>query len=490
MLNKLMAKQTKVILVHMTSSLGSDLFLLVKEAGMNSEGYAWIITDGLSSLLDPMGARVLGSMKGVLGIRPYVLHSKSLEKFKRKWKSGIHFSSTKLNIFGFWAYDTVWALAMAVEMVRHDQSSSVIEQNYNRNASQFPDIRVSKIERKIRNRLLHTTFKGLNGDFNLVKGQLQFSAFEIINVVDSDERAIGYWTPENGYIGQLRKPGKVAYSTSMYELKPPIWPGNTKVRPKVWSIPINGKKLNLALMHISKWNEILTPTSPSYQVQECIINELLSQVNLQSHVSMVVKIEDDKKKNKRIFLKPLSWDLWLTTRAAFICTDLVIWVLEHRINNEFRGPPQQQEEDNEQCVKMYTYYLDLCGTHPHPKLHRKLNFNVNSATIRTRFLRERPFGKAIVFDESKLKNYGTTEEAFPQGSPLVAYTSRAILNVTEDKAKMDAMEQKCFSRNHACENQDTAISSDSLSVYSFEGLFIITRMASVSSLIIYVSKFL
>ncbi|KAK6281963.1 hypothetical protein POUND7_015788, partial [Theobroma cacao] len=420
----------------------SDLFLLVKEAGMNSEGYAWIITDGLSSLLDPMGARVLGSMKGVLGIRPYVLHSKSLEKFKRKWKSGIHFSSTKLNIFGFWAYDTVWALAMAVEMVRHDQSSSVIEQNYNRNASQFPDIRVSKIERKIRNRLLHTTFKGLNGDFNLVKGQLQFSAFEIINVVDSDERAIGYWTPENGYIGQLRKPGK-------------------KFDAVVGDITI------LAIR--SQYVDFILPY-------------------LQSHVSMVVKIEDDKKKNKRIFLKPLSWDLWLTTRAAFICTDLVIWVLEHRINNEFRGPPQQQEEDNEQCVKMYTYYLDLCGTHPHPKLHRKLNFNVNSATIRTRFLRERPFGKAIVFDESKLKNYGTTEEvdeALSKGSQngsvaiifgaqhcvelfLSKYCDKAILNVTEDKAKMDAMEQKCFSRNHACENQDTAISSDSLSVYSFE----------------------
>ncbi|WRX14148.1 hypothetical protein QQP08_006635, partial [Theobroma cacao] len=72
--------------------------------------------------------------------------------------------------------------------------------------------------------------------------------------------------------------------------------------------------------------------------------------------------------------------------------------------------PGFKEEDNEQYVKMYTYYLDLCGTHPHPELHRKLNFNVNSATIRNRFLRERPFGKAIVFDESKLKNYGTAEE--------------------------------------------------------------------------------
>ena len=62
----------------------------------------------------------------------------------------------------------------------------------------------------------------------------------------------------------------------------------------------------------------------------------------ESGVSMVVLVKDDEKNNFWIFLKPLSLDLWLTTGAAFVITGLVIWVLEHRMNSEFRGPPDQQ----------------------------------------------------------------------------------------------------------------------------------------------------
>ena len=77
------------------------------------------------------------------------------------------------------------------------------------------------------------------------------------------------------------------------------------------------------------------------------------------------------------------------------------------------------------------------------------------------------------------------------GSPLVSYISRAILNVTQDKAKMDAIEGKYFRGQSACQYQDAAIFSDnlSLSVYSFGGLFIISGIVSVSSVLIYVILF-
>ena len=63
---------------------------------------------------------------------------------------------------------------------------------------------------------------------------------------------------------------------------------------------------------------------------------------MESVVSMLVLEKDDESKNLWIFLKPLSINLWLTTGVAFIFTGLVIWVLEHRVNTEFRGPPKQQ----------------------------------------------------------------------------------------------------------------------------------------------------
>jgi ionotropic glutamate receptor len=65
-LNMLKEKShTRIFLVHMAASLGSKLFVQANNAGMMKEGYGWIITAGLSSLLDPMGSKVMYSMQGI-----------------------------------------------------------------------------------------------------------------------------------------------------------------------------------------------------------------------------------------------------------------------------------------------------------------------------------------------------------------------------------------------------------------------------------------
>jgi len=80
-------------------------------------------------------------------------------------------------------------------------------------------------------------------------------------------------------------------------------------------------------------------------------------------------------------------------------------------------------------------------------------------------------------------------QAFPQGSSLLPYISRAILNVTEDKDKFGRIEEKYFSTT-PCEDQSATISSQSLGLYSFGGLFIITVVASTSSVLVCLFKFL
>lgn len=62
----------------------------------------------------------------------------------------------------------------------------------------------------------------------------------------------------------------------------------------------------------------------------------------ESGVSMLVLAKHDERRNMWIFLKPLRWDLWLTTGAAFIFTGFIVWVIEHRSNSEFRGTPMNQ----------------------------------------------------------------------------------------------------------------------------------------------------
>ena len=62
----------------------------------------------------------------------------------------------------------------------------------------------------------------------------------------------------------------------------------------------------------------------------------------ESGVTMVVPIKDNERKNAWVFLKPLTWDLWITSGLFFVFIGFVVWVLEHRVNEEFRGPPSHE----------------------------------------------------------------------------------------------------------------------------------------------------
>lgn len=42
------------------------------------------------------------------------------------------------------------------------------------------------------------------------------------------------------------------------------------------------------------------------------------------------------------FLRPFTPPMWAVTAAFFLIVGSVIWILEHRINDEFRGPPRRQ----------------------------------------------------------------------------------------------------------------------------------------------------
>lgn len=62
----------------------------------------------------------------------------------------------------------------------------------------------------------------------------------------------------------------------------------------------------------------------------------------ESGVSMVVPTQGNSKNRAWIFLKPLTLNLWITSFCFFVFMGFVVWILEHRINEEFRGPPSHQ----------------------------------------------------------------------------------------------------------------------------------------------------
>ncbi|KAM1021701.1 hypothetical protein COP2_043975 [Malus domestica] len=173
-----------------------------------------------------------------------------------------------------------------------------------------------------------------------------------------------------------------------------IWPGDSLSVPKGCEILTNGKKLRIGVPKKAGYTEFVQVTKNSrtdtteitgfsIDVFKAVLgvlpydlpyefipyenpdgtsagsyNDLLSQVHLknfdvvvgdttirasrslyvdftmpytESGVVMVVPTRDTSKK-AWVFLKPLTWELWLTTLCFFIFIGFVIWVLEHRIN--------------------------------------------------------------------------------------------------------------------------------------------------------------
>ena len=257
-LYKLKTMQTRVFIVHMSTNLGSKLFTKAKEIGMMSEGYVWIMTNGITNSIRSIKSSVRDSMQGVLGVKTYVRETTELENFIIRWKTKFQ-QDFELNVIGLWAYNAASALASAVEKAGTTNFSfeKTIAAS---NLTDLETIGVSQNGPKLRKALWATRFRGLVGEFSLDNGQLQSSPFEIINVNGNGERRIALWTPENGLIRKLNSSNKSTYSTSKKNLGPIIWPGDSSSIPKGWEIPTNGKKLRIGVPVKDDFSEFVKVT--------------------------------------------------------------------------------------------------------------------------------------------------------------------------------------------------------------------------------------
>ncbi|GMQ02692.1 hypothetical protein CsSME_00048803 [Camellia sinensis var. sinensis] len=633
-LYKLMTMQTRVFIVHMTCSLSARLFTKANEIGMMSKGYVWIITDGITNswnFFDP--STIIDSMQGVIGVQPHVPKSKKLEDFISRWKNKTHQEKTTsdLNVFGLWAYDAAVALAMAVEKVGPlNLSISNIAKN---STTDFGSVGVSQNGIHLCQALSSTRFRGLSGNFSFVDGQLQSSAFEIVNVIGNGPRGIGLWTPEHGIVRQLKfdavNTSYKDYSTSQANLKAIIWPGDTTYTPKGWVVPTNGKVLRAAVLVNSFYYDFVRvsrdpitnrtmvtgycidvfeavmaalPYSVPYEYipfekpygEQGGFDFLLHQLFLgkfdvvvgdvtirenrsnyvdftfpytESGVTMVVPFKDKKNyKTAWVFLKPLTWDLWVTSTCFFVFIGFVILILERQINEDFNGNPLRQVSNSvwfsfstmvfshkEKVVsnlarfvviiwcfvvliltQSYTASLtSLLTVHQlEPSItdvQELINKGQSVGYPKVSFIHD--ILKRMNFSDSQIKGYNTVEGdldaalsnrsivaafdeipylklftgrhcskytmvapthktggfgfAFRKGSHLVRDVSTAILHVIEED-KMSEIEKKWL-QNNSCPDSSSTVSSSSLSVHSFWGLFLIVGVAASFALIIFMA---
>ncbi|KAK1293453.1 Glutamate receptor 2.8 [Acorus calamus] len=347
--------------MHLPHALKVRLFSKARQAGMMSAGYAWITTYMPTSDFDFIDPPTIKAMQGVLAVTPYVPRSKALDNFTARWNA-TSLVETEPRAFGLWAYDTVWALAMAAEKAKH--GLALLEA------------------------IKNIKFYGLSGYFRLINGQLQPLGFQYINVVGSPKE-IGFWRP-------TRTGGNVTFYNRLV-----TWPGGSTATPRGWEIPpmkgeklrvgvpkrtgfdqfvrVNGKH-NVTGYSIDVFNSVMaqlpydmpytfvvfedsegnisgTYDDLTYHVYlnayDAVVGDVtiianrslyvdFTQPYTDSGVSMVVPVQRGEDGNSWRFLKPLSVDLWCASMALFVFTGIVVWVIEHRINNEFRGTPVHQ----------------------------------------------------------------------------------------------------------------------------------------------------
>ncbi|PNT33981.2 hypothetical protein POPTR_006G268700v4 [Populus trichocarpa] len=641
-LYKLMTMQTRVFIVHMYPSLGTRLFTKAKEIGMMSEGYVWIMTDGLSvDFLSSPNHSVTDTIQGVLGIKPYVPRTKELEYFRARWKRKFLRDNpdkidAELNIYGLLAYDATTALALAVEKAGTTNFGFQKANVSSNSSTDLATLGISLNGPNILQALLTTSFKGLTGDYLLVDGQLQSPAFQIVNVNGNGGRRIGFWTPTEGLVKTLNpRINKRMNSTSTSRVSTVIFPGDTTAVPKGWEIPTNEKKMKIGVPVKYGFSEFVAVTKDPgsnsttftgfcIDVFDAVVkalpyalpyeyipfakpdgepagtyNDLAYQVYLKNYdavvgdvtivynrslyidytlpftesgVSMIVPIADNNSKNAWVFMKPLTWDLWVTSFLFFVFIGFVVWVLEHRINEDFRGSASDQAgtsfwfsfstmvfAQRERMVSnlsraviiiwcfvvlilTQSYTASLTSLLTVEQLQPTVT-DVRELIKKGEYVgyQEGSFVLGLLldlgFDKSKLMAYSSAEEChhlfskgsgnggiaaafdelaflklimsgycsrytmidpkfktggfgfvFPKGSPLVPDISRAILNVTEGD-EMKQIEGAWFGKKSTCPESSSSISSNSLSLKSFWGLFLLAGLAALLALIIFIVMF-
>ncbi|KAL6549153.1 hypothetical protein OROHE_008998 [Orobanche hederae] len=348
---------------------------------------------------------IMDNMQGVIVLRQHTPDSETKRAFSERWNK-LSGGSFGLNTYGLYAYDTVWLLARAIDSFfnqggvisfSNDSRLSLRGSNLNLDAMVVFD----GGPLLLRN-ILKSGFIGLTGPvkFNPDRS-LVFPAYEIINVIGTGLHRVGYWSNYSGLSTlapeKLYSRGPNGSSESR-KLNTVVWPGESVTTPRGWVFPNNGRQLRIGVPRRVGFREFvsqvtgtntskgfcidvftsaasLLPYAVPYQFvpygngrENPDYNELVKLITtgffdgVVGDVAIVtnrtrivdftqpfaasglVIVAPFRKLNTGAwaFLRPFSRQMWGVTAAFFVFIGIVVWILEHRINDEFRGPPKQQ----------------------------------------------------------------------------------------------------------------------------------------------------
>lgn len=408
LLVKVALMESRVIVLHVSPSLGFQVFSVAKYLGMMGNGYVWIATDWLAYMLDSasLPSDTLESMQGVLVLRQHIPESDRKKNFLSRWKN-LTGGSLGMNSYGLYAYDSVWLLAHAIESFFNQGGKISFSNDSRLKTMEGGNLHLGAMSifddgMLLLGNILQSNLVGLTGPLKFNSDRsLIHAAYDIINVIGTGFRMIGYWS---NYSGLSKEPPETLYaqpfnrSSTIQHLHSVIWPGETLSKPRGWVFPNNGKLLKIGVPNRASYREFVSKVRGSDMFQGFCIDVFTAAVNLLPYAvpyqfvafgdghknpsytqlvdsittgvfdavvgditivtnrtkivdfsqpyaaSGLVVVVPFRKLNTGAwaFLRPFSPLMWTVTACFFVVVGIVVWILEHRINDEFRGPPKRQ----------------------------------------------------------------------------------------------------------------------------------------------------
>ncbi|KAK4347563.1 hypothetical protein RND71_033902 [Anisodus tanguticus] len=407
-------RESRIMVVHTYPSKGLEIFSMARSLGMTDNGYVWIATHWLSTILDtagPLPPDKKENLEGAITLRIHTPRSELKQKFVSRWsnltrEAGVT-GPSGMSTYALYAYDTLWLLAHAINEffnqggnVSFSKDPRLTEQNSG--SLNLDSMSIFNGGKLLLDNIFKVNMTGVTGPYNFTPDKNLFHpAFEVINVVGTGFRKVGYWSE---YSGLSIVPPEILYSkppnrsSSNQQLHSIIWPGQTTEKPRGWVFPNNGRQLKIGVPNRASFREFvgkipgtdsfrgycievfttaidLLPYAVPYKliaygdghnnpddtelvrlitagVFDAAIGDIAITTNRTKMVDftqpyiecglVVVAPVKQQNSNAWAFLRPFTPRMWCVTGVFFLIVGTVIWILEHRLNDDFRGPPSKQ----------------------------------------------------------------------------------------------------------------------------------------------------
>ncbi|KAI9075305.1 hypothetical protein K1719_042710 [Acacia pycnantha] len=373
----------RVYVVHVNPDPRLRIFSIAYKLKMMSSEFVWLATDSLSATLDsftPQNHSSLSVVQGVVALRPHIPDSPQKRSFVSQWTKMQNESTASigLNHYGFFAYDTIWTVAHSIDkfIEIHKNITFSVNNNSGLLNIEAADMLLDKLKlftggSDLINILLQSNYTGVSGRFQFSPDRnIVSSGYEIINIYQTEITRVGYWSNDSGLSvappETLKKKGhgRVPQDQKLNKI---TWPGGMTGRPRGWVIADHARPLRIGVPKRASFVEFVTELPGSHQIQGYCIDifkkalEFVpydvpyvfmpfgngqSNPNYDALVNMVADnvfdavVGDITIVTNRTRVADFSQPFAST--ASFIVIGVVIWILEHRINDDFRGPPKRQ----------------------------------------------------------------------------------------------------------------------------------------------------